>query len=568
MERVSPGVIGEGRPITLLPRGRDALALALVVLLGAALRLWNHDFDAGTDFIHDAIDKIGQAQAVAGGDLRPQNWRQPYFLPYTAGAVLAVVSAVMPLDQVAIERTIILYMIALSLATIVLTDVAAMLAFEDRTVAVVAAAIMAVAPVSVIGSRYIKEDVPLAFCCQVALVAILLVFRAGRRRHYVAAALAIGLAAGTKLSALLLVPVFAGAHLLRHRASGRPLRALASPWCLAMAALIAVGFLVVNPYALSNAARIVAGVTFQSRYAGRGHHDGTVVDPWAELWTFYLRQALVPGLSLAVTLAFLLGVVALARRLRQGRDQAAVPLLLWLALGYLLFERSPAKPFPFFARYFHPFIPAVAIIAAWALAMARREVWRRAGRGALWATNVALGAVIAWPLARSALISAGISDDTRVQAARWMTEHLPRGSTVALDDRRYSPPLDQSPFTRGAFQIIAPSRLVDDPIAESLAERVDYVVLNSIRMDRYALTRSRSPAAQRAYEYYRRLREELPVVKEFRPRFALQSYAFHNPVVTIHRTSRRVTRTLPEPGPLDTTRTLTRSGTNPRSPQQ
>jgi hypothetical protein len=374
---------------------------------------------------------------------------------------------------------------------------------------------------------------------------------------------------GTKLSAFLLVPVLAAAHLLRHRASGRPLRDLASPGILAVAGLIAVGFLAVNPYVLTNVARMMAGVSFQSHYAARGHHDGTVVDPWAELWTFYLRQAMVPGLSLPVVVAFLLGVVLLVRRLRHGGDPAAALLLMWIALGYVLLERSPAKPFPFFARYFHPFVPAVAIVAAWTLVAVRAEVWRRTGRGrALWAANLALAAVIAWPLARSALITAAIADDTRVQAARWIEQHLPRGSTLALDDPRYSPPLDQPPFTPGAFRVIAPPRLVDDPVADSLADRVDYVVLNSIRMDRYSLTRSRSPSAQRAYDYYRKLRAELPVVKEFRPRFALQSYGFHNPVVTIHRTSRWVTRVLPAPGPFDTTRTLTRSGTNPRSPQQ
>jgi 4-amino-4-deoxy-L-arabinose transferase-like glycosyltransferase len=503
---------------------RRALLVA-VVIGAAALRLWHYDYDVGHRFTMDASEKVAQAREVARGDLLPLNWRQPYFLPYSAGAIIALTGAG---DEASAVRVVTLYMIALALASIVLLDLLCAEVFESRWVGLAAAAMLAVVPVNVIGSRYIKEDIPLLFWCQLSLLLLVQIVRGRWVGHYLLAGLAIGFAVGTKFTGLVLVPFLLLAHLLRARTgeAGRSARDWA--WAAGALLLIPLGFLACNPLIVGHLASSTEGVAYQAAYSARGHHDGTQFEPWPAWWTFYLRHALLPGLTWPITLLSLGGIVAVAadRTLRQNR--AAWLLAAWCVVLYCLFEASPAKPFPFFVRYVHAIVPPMLALAAALWWRLRSTLRLHLGpRATAVAMASALGALVAWPLTKSVLITAAIGDDTRVQATRYIDEHLPAGSKIALGTRYYSPRPDP-----GRFRVRYEIDLGATPVEELRLHGFAYAVPNSINADRFTVA-GQSAEGVRHLRTYQELFALCEGARQFRPRFAFQSYGFHNPVLTV-----------------------------------
>jgi hypothetical protein len=505
-----------------------------ILLLALALRLYHYDYDVGHEFTYDTEDKINQARRVASGVLEPRNWKQPYFLPYAGGALIWFAGLFAEVDFELAERLLTLLMIALSVATIAVTQRIAREVLSSRWLGLLAAALLAAVPLSVIGARYIKEDMPVLFFSHVALLFMVLSLKRDLLRYSLLAGLAVGWAIGSKFSAVLLVPIFIGARLLHGYGRADLKRALLSRQTVLGLLFIPVGLACFNPYALLEPGKFVGGFLFQASYSAGAHHDGTRVSPWTHYWTFYLRRAIVPGVSLPVALAFLFGLFRLLPIKREPEKLGILLLGAWTVLAYFVFEKATAKPFPFFARYLSPIVPSICVLAAWGV----REVGQvlsellepRLARRLAIALALAL---VLLPLTQSALISAALAADTRLAAASFIEENLPRGSKIALDDPRYSPRPNKRRFRLKYFGLVS-NRLYDRSIERLREDGYRYVVLNNFRTDRFRITRKDSEEAAQAAEYYRQLREQLSLVKEFRPRFAFQTYGFHNPVIAIY----------------------------------
>ncbi|HCB50870.1 MAG TPA: hypothetical protein DEP47_15475, partial [Chloroflexi bacterium] len=161
---------------------------------------------------------------------------------------------------------------------------------------------------------------------------------------------------------------------------------------------------------------------YQVDYARYGHQDGTAISGQDYWWTFYLRYAILPGITFLVTLFFLAGLVLSFIK----RNQAAILISMAVILVYFQFENSLAKPFPFFARYLHIIYPLMAVLAAFAFF----ELWRQLQRSRLTRTiGVLIGLLLVLvPLAKSTILVAGARPDTRILAVEWMEENLPAGS--------------------------------------------------------------------------------------------------------------------------------------------
>jgi hypothetical protein len=542
---VSDGVLSRfDRFVAPLRGRRELLALAAVLVGAALLRLYHYDYDVGRALTYDTETKIAQARAVADGELEPRNWKQPYFLPYGAGALLGVVRLFTEVDSRTAERVVTLFMIALAVGTVFVTYLLAARALNRRA-GLVAAALLAVVPLHVVGSRYIKEDMPVVFFSHVALLFLVRVVDTGSFRAYGFAGLAIGWAIGSKVSAVLLLPILALAHVLCVIHAKTGLRGLFGARALVAGLFVPLGFLCFNPYVLVEPEAFARGFRYQLGYSEGTHHDGTRIDPWSHLWGFYLKYALFPGLSWLVAFAALVGF---ARAVAGYKDPKRAGLLIvaaWTLLAYLVFEKATAKPFPFFARYVLPIVPSLCVLAAAAvveLEQALRERLRpRVAALAWWAVTAC---VLSWPLVCSTLISAAIADDTRFAAAKWIDEHLPRGSKLALDDPRYSPRPNERRVTAKYFGLFS-NRLHDAPLERLRAQGYDYVVVNSFRTERFRIARSGSEEASRANAYFVELRRRATLVREFRPRFALQTYGFHNPVIAIYDIRRAAPETKP-----------------------
>jgi hypothetical protein len=514
-------------------RTQGLVAILIVLGVAALLRVVHYDYDVGRALTYDTETKIAQARAVARGELEPRNWKQPYFLPYAGGFVLWVAQAFTKVDSRTAERLMTLLMVALAVGTVLVTYAVAERAANRKT-GLVAAALIAVVPLHVVGSRYIKEDMPVVFFCTVALLFLARLVETGSYRAYALSGLAVGWAIGTKFSAILLLPLLALACVLRVIRSGVGPRGLVDGRVVVAGLLVLVGCLCFNPYVLADPEAFARGFTYQVVYSEGTHHDGTRIEPWSHLWGFYLRHALFPGLTWFAASAALLGVFQTLAAFRDPKRFGLLLVAAWTLLAYFVFEKATAKPFPFFARYVLPVVPSACILAAAALVELEPLLRARLRpRLATFAWHAIVVATLGWPLVKSALVSVAIADDTRLTAARWIDETVPNGSKLALDDPRYSPRPSESRFTAKYFGLFS-NRLHDSPLERLRAQGYDYVVINSFRTERFRIARSGSEEARRADDYFADLRRRATLVREFRPRFALQTYGFHNPVIAIY----------------------------------
>ncbi|MDW5598274.1 glycosyltransferase family 39 protein [Conexibacter stalactiti] len=419
------------------PRPRiDALALGLVaVLLGAfGLRVWG--IGHGLPFSYN-IDEEGHFVPVAIGFFG-HGFNPRYFLnPPGFTELLYAVYAVWFGGREAVAKAYVddpsqVFLIArvtvalLGTVSVWLLHLLGSRLF-DRRVGLLAAAIGAVAFLPVFYSHLALNDVPSMFPATLALLCAALILkgsgRAGGLGWLLLGGVAVGLAAGTKYTAGIVLLPLATAVLIRTREERAGVaHALAA---LALAGLAtAVGFLIANPHALLSFSEFRAGVGRQRELAGGDElaklgltqENGVLYYLWAFTW----------GLGWIPALLALGGAV-----LSLFKERRIALLLLPTVVVYLVYMGTQDR---YFGRWLLPLFPIACVLAAWfaiwliELAAAR---WPRAAR------PVAIVAVIA--ILAQGLVYVIHNDrvlsrpDTRGLAHDWMVENIPAGTKVMLE---------------------------------------------------------------------------------------------------------------------------------------
>ena len=341
----------------------------------------------------------------------------------------------------------------LGAATVYLTYRLGRAAF-GRTVGLLAAAVLAVAPGAVYYGDTARVDVPEACLTTAALLAGLAVMRRGRVRDYLIAGLLAGLAMSTKQTAVWVVPALVLAHVYNERRAALVDRRLAI-----MIGAIAVGGLIGTPYLLIRPDLVRTGFDAQvgtygvfsiprpGEFFGHlGWNLGYLVWPTQGGDWYVVPHAalgLVPGVAAAIGL-----VEGFTRRPRVQGYLFAFPLLQLLFL---------ARATVFFTRNLAPVLPLVAIWAALGAAWA----WDRAAGLVTFEPHarrkatppvaaVVVAALLVGPVRESAALAWWLNRhrDSRTQAVEWLRAHGPRGGTVAfgLELAWYLPDLDRLPF--------------------------------------------------------------------------------------------------------------------------
>ncbi len=503
-------------------RRRAAVAIGLIFLLAAVLRLTDGSLRASQ--ARDAWDKITYAAQVYEGRYRPVDFRQPYFLVYSAGLLMHLLPKAVLQDQWRLYGFAAFYMTFFSLLTLLVLYRQCRLLFFDRNVALLATLFFAVIPVNVIGSSYMKEDIPLMFFANLSLLGMIQMIQTGGGGSYLLAGAAAGLAVACKYMGMSLFPFYVLAHVLRvAREASRPRwKTALRPAFFGGLLLTPLAFLAFNPYVLSQWSQFAKDFAYQRAYVKLGHNDGTVIPAGDHHWLFYLRYAILPGLTWPITTLAVMGMIwALVRR----RDGAVRLAALWVLWCYFSVEASPAKPFPFFARYLHAAYPLLCGFAAAAAAGALERWSARPLVRHVAALGLAL--IVFWPAAKSTLISRAVRTETRMEAQAWINQQLPKHARVAVDDLLPRP----SPAYR-SMRIIR--RPLKEPLDFDWLDRhANYLIVNSSRYRRYRYCWGNSLEARLAHEAYQEIFRRYRLIKEFKPDFPFQEYGFHNPIVHV-----------------------------------
>jgi Dolichyl-phosphate-mannose-protein mannosyltransferase len=418
------------------------LALALILVAGLALRVWNIDYglpfvyslDEGSHFTSRAVEMFWQ-------DLDPGYYQNPAAYTYLVYLVLRTMYGPLgfvfdlqfanvteqfdknPTEIWIAARTV---AAALCMAGVAATYWAARRLWDVRE-GLVAAAVLAFAFLPVAYSRVAVTDVGALMGVALSMAFAVRAYESGRARHFALAGAAAGLAVSFKYTAGLALLPLAIAALTWLRADA--VRALGG---LALGvALAAVVFALLNPYLFDSLDAWWSDLRDQAEVARDqpkpGQESGDV--------SYYL-DSLTWGLGWAAAFAALAGAaLELRRDLVRGLMLVAVPVALFVYLS------SQSR---YFGRWLLPAYPALAMLAAAAVGQASELV---AGRWASRGDRPGLGThtvtypgsliagVVATALTAVVLIqpvaadmrSAQVlgRDDTRQQARDWLEAHYP-----------------------------------------------------------------------------------------------------------------------------------------------
>ena len=339
--------------------------LALILVAGLALRLWNIDYglpfvysiDEGSHFTSRAVEMFWQ-------DLDPGYYQNPSAYTYLIYVLFRVMYGPLgflfdlPFGNVTDQfdkNPTEMWIAARALAAVLCTAGVAATYWAARRLwgvreGLVAAALLAFAFLPVAYSRVAVTDVGALLGVSLALGFAVWAYEDGRMRFFAAAGAAAGLALSFKYTAgLALVPVLIAA-LARLRDD--PLRALGG---LALGtALAGLVFVALNPYVFGSLDSWWSDLRDQAEVAADqpkpGQESGGV--------SYYL-DSLTWGLGWAAAIAALLGaVLELRRNLVRGLMLVAVPVALFV---YLSLQSR------YFGRWLLPAYPALAMLAAAAL---------------------------------------------------------------------------------------------------------------------------------------------------------------------------------------------------------
>jgi hypothetical protein len=394
-----------------------------------ALRLWgikqglpySYNVDEATHFVPRAV-------AFFGHDLNPRYFLNPPGYSYLLHIVFELwfgsadavnrAYATDPTSLFVVARVVAAVLGTLSVWLVYL----AAGRFFNRTIGLLAAAIMSVAFLPVFYSHLALNDVPTLAPVALSLYGIAGVMRRGRRRDYAIAGIGIGLAAATKytggITMLCLLAAFvcdaAGESFFQSA------RRLGMALVLALAA-----FVIANPYSVLDFSSFQGGVNSQASLAAGADPVKLGTTPGSGI-TYYL-WTFTWGFGWGPTLAAVGGAALLVAR----RRIAMTLVLLPAPIAFIIFMGDQQR---FFGRWLMPIFPIAAILGAYGAHEAGRRVVR-------W-THLRpsfVGALIAVLLLSQSLVAVVHNDrvlarpDTRNLTRAWMVGHVPAGAKVVIE---------------------------------------------------------------------------------------------------------------------------------------
>ena len=452
--------------------------LLLVCALGAVLRLIGLQYGLPHVYNPDEVAIMARALSFAKGTLNPGNFLYPTFFFYVLFAWVGVYLAgawavgrarsVAELQQLYFTDATGIYTAGRLLGAAAGTvTIAAVYALARRVTgpraAAAAALFVAVAPLHVRDSHYVKHDVPATLAIVIAYVALLRAWaddgpapRPARRLALAAAAC--GVAFSTHYYCVFLaIPLLAVAWVAdADRRTARVLRRFA------MVTAVSVGvFLLLSPFIAAEPATVWRDVTANREIVVDRAVRAGAFAPLAR----YGEMLVFDTVGVPVVLLAVVGTIAMVR--------AQLPralLLLSFPVPFLLFISNtyPAS------RYLNPVIPFVGVFAGYGLAVLVERVSSRAG--------------VFWGFAVLAA-APGLSDslrtdffirqaDTRTIAADLVARTIPGGAAIALQP--YSVPLE--------------------PTRESLARALERNLQGAVPSAKFRIQLSRRPWPDPAYD--------------------------------------------------------------------
>jgi 4-amino-4-deoxy-L-arabinose transferase-like glycosyltransferase len=477
-----------------MPR-TSRLALAAVLLLAAALRLWALRHDLPFSYYGDELHFMRRAMAVGTGDLNPHWFHKPAFFMYVlafcyglyflAGRLVGWFGSTAELGArflfdpspfLLIGR---LAVAACGVATVYVVYRIGRKVFASPWAGIAGALVAAVLAPMVSSARTIKGDTPCGLLMALSVLAFLGTRESPRLRPLAVASLLAGAAMGTHYYGVVLVPAYLALELLRGF-RGTPWRTVVVR-CALVVLLFGLGFFVTSPYNFLDSTWGRETWEQVAKTFGLAQGKETVQDydpdsarqftPGAEASrgaaSAFLALLVSPDvLGIALFLLAALGLAATLSR-RETRWYGLLVLIpsLFFFLAAVTVAAYHAQP-----RHLNALYPLLATLA-WPGALAAARLFRPSETRARAIALLLVMAACLPTLVRTVQQNLRINRlDSRLVAYRWIQSSLPRDARLLVDD--YGPPLNENPRAAGRLADLL-HRLPLGPFTRNQGLRID-----------------------------------------------------------------------------------------------
>lgn len=414
--------------------------LALILLLGLALRIWGIGFGLpNTNCRPDESILVQKALGFGTGDLNPHFFNYPTLFMYllfglyggyfVLGKAWGAFASVRDFEWAFLLDPSNVYLIGRGVGALfggmtiwAVYRLGRELYSSDT--GLLAALLMAFSFLHVRDSHFVATDVPMTFFVVMTLWCAARVLHGGKIWDYILAGVCAGLALSIKYSAFVLLVPLMVAHVLYSR-SARTVLMDRRGWI--MVGAVALIFLCGSPYVLLDARTALRDISYELRHLGRGH-GVDLGSGWIYHLMFSLRYGLGPSL-----LAVGVGGVVLGLLRRRREDFL---LLSFVLVYYVIIGHSRTV----FVRYVIPLLPVLCVLAAEGIVGGVRAI--RWLQGRQMALGFAVGVLLILdPGYRSVRHDFLLTqEDTRIMAQRWIEAHIPSGTRIAMHGGDYGEP--------------------------------------------------------------------------------------------------------------------------------
>ena len=300
--------------------------------------------------------------------------------------------------------------------------------------------IAAVAPLAIQLAHFYTVDGLFTLLVLAAVHALLNALEKDDRRWFVWAGVLIGLSGAVRLIGLSTGLVLLAGHLIRKR----HVKAVLDHrlWMAGLASVLAL--LALQPFLVTDRDQIFqSDLGYALSIAGGDLHAWSLFDVhtvpflyhWTDLWPL--------GVGWPLTILFILGISL--GLLKTNHHKGLI--LLWAGIYFAAIGGLHTKPI----RYLLPLLPLLALLAAdfcvWFIGSARFVRVRKL------AVGICAAVFLYSALYGAAFAGIYIREDSRIQAARWINEHVPARSSIGLERGAFSMRgmIDPEKYSIGAF---------------------------------------------------------------------------------------------------------------------
>jgi len=401
--------------------------------------------------------------------------------------------------------------------------------FCNRKSSLIVALGVAVSPILVIHSHYLKEDIIFAFFALLSILSFLKFIKKQNKFNLIMLGISTGLAIASQYKGILFFIIYLLAPF--YLKFGGKFKYGKYYKNILIILLISLGiFLLVNYPLFYDFDSFRIGANLQFNHMLDGH--SVVIPALPELFTFHFLNSLIPGMTLLIALFSLIGIIFCLIKWKKIRNGERI-LIFYVLLFYFITELSPLKPYPDFMRYVIPIVPFM-IYFTFKITRIGFNFLNKFDKYRTLTKIIKVFLIILLiltPLIATLKLNYNLNKDTREQVLEWYDENKQivkvEWYVVSDPDFRY---------------------LYEQDITKFQDRNIEFLIASSFSYERFLF--GKKLRYSKIDEDYSNPYENLfsyPYV-EIKPNY--KSFAFSNPTLRIIDIRRNITEPVKLPGPV------------------